>query len=505
MACMGKVQIKILMTISIFVAVFSHFFNLGLPTLDWPNDRGPASGSRLDSIINMVTLAPFGSRFNDYIEALGVKKTGAGNRGSNPGLITFNDGLIKGNRCFADLAAQFYTELQILDLIKTQRNSTSITSIESLLKSKRATLLDSLDKNTSPQAGFLWDLAIKYADGDSNLAMHLIGLCGHDDVSVELSLPENQNTGLQEKKENILKQLDKSVPPEVAQYLRFRTSKPQCPFSTSPIYYPGALGSDYDIPKSLKEKIIQNQSPTLGGKALPAKSYHVMGGALATCLLIQRGIPSFVVRQVHKKATNAYRSTTSCSNIKKSLSLYSEKEPKAIQLQKELSEFIILVKKNPGLCTTPDRNIYQIFCNIFSNSEIHISSDLVLNRIETAFSKADAVFLLNRTAAGKSSIENCNRIDLSSQLESALEHTENEKCLTTWSQQRCDKAKLALRGWIVDFEWTRSQHLVGESFASDHCTNVGNHDRLEHSCTAFKNLETNLRNNKRLQEYQSVR
>lgn len=483
-------------------AILAYQFYSSIQSFEWPSNRSPASQNLFFNVLNWVGNAPLGNRLNDYIEALGVQKTGAGNRNSNPGLIAYNNKLVDGNKCFANLASQFYSEIQNQDLIQIAKNANLYKSTNDFLL-KRSTVSDKLTRATSPAAGYLWDLAIKYADGDANLAMHLIGVCGHDDVSIDIDLPPNTNNRISEQKTRLLKQIEKSAPQEVTDYLRFRTSKPLCPLAMSSMYFPGALGAEYDIPESLKERIIQAQAPTSGGQALPSKSYHVMGGALATCLLHERGVPSVMARKIHKHAANAYRSTTTCRNIKMHLSSYEELNEKRPQWQDELKKFIEEVKKNPKFCNSPNSINYSAFCNILTKSQVQPPPDQIQRRLESALANSDGAFLLARTATGKGSLDNCARIDLVSQLESGLSLSEKEKCPRSWDTQRCDNAKQSLKSWSVDFEWTRTQHLVGESFAADHCTNIGNKDPLQHSCEALEKLETNLKNspnNKSLKE-----
>jgi len=110
---------------------------------------------------------------------------------TNAGLSSHGAKVVEKNLCFSKIAEGFYDELRRQDeKINPQKN------IEDFLKpfkpfepinplNGRPTLAEESGsgrfKDLEP--GWLFKKAMKYSGGDSGLAMRLISLCGHDDVS----------------------------------------------------------------------------------------------------------------------------------------------------------------------------------------------------------------------------------------------------------------------------------------------------------------------------------
>lgn len=153
-------------------------------------DPGPAYQD-LEKVINLVPGAkPLGCLVKDFSSIIKPESYSADEtQGSNAGLIVHNDALISSDVKLASQAKEFYRALAVED------------EALGLKKNGRTPLLldapgDGPFSNVKP--GFVWNLALKNADGDPNRALQIIGLCGHDDYEVHIS-PSPQSSEEQAK------------------------------------------------------------------------------------------------------------------------------------------------------------------------------------------------------------------------------------------------------------------------------------------------------------------
>ena len=104
------------------------------------------------------------SRLSEYLKMIGLSKIEWDKINiNNSGIIAYNFSLRENNKCFADLSQTF--EKDIFD--RDRRNS--------------APLFNRLSENINgSDAGWFWQKAVEYSSGDKNLAMMLVGQCGHD-------------------------------------------------------------------------------------------------------------------------------------------------------------------------------------------------------------------------------------------------------------------------------------------------------------------------------------
>jgi hypothetical protein len=153
---------------------------------------------------------------------------------------------------FAYLAAKYYLWLiendlnQVVDRAQRQQDIYS-----------RPKILDS-----TKVLGLIWKKAVEISNGDTHLAVRLIGLFGHDDaISLKPSLPKNHffykkyilNRYLIINKAilKLEKLLDKNTV-DVFREFRDAQSGSMTVFNTSTLFYPKSLGSEVDISQSLK-------------------------------------------------------------------------------------------------------------------------------------------------------------------------------------------------------------------------------------------------------------
>ena len=186
---------------------------------------------------------------------------------TNAGIESYINQSLEENSCLKNKVIQFIDEIKKLDAKYISKK----TPLEG-----RPSQLDTAGHGRFKdlQPGFLWQLALDISDKNPNLAIRLIGACGHDDY---------QTNSFQHNGEDV------------------------CPQEKSVLYLNKALGQEHDISKGLREKIISTQAPTKGGEYLPSKNYHILGAAFLSCLIIEKGTPPSIAAAISKNSAAAYR------------------------------------------------------------------------------------------------------------------------------------------------------------------------------------------------------
>lgn len=186
---------------------------------------------------------------------------------SNSGIETYINKSLEDNACLKSKVVQFIGEIKKLDVTYIQQDSPL---------SGRPSHLDTAGsgKFKDLKPGFLWELALDISDQNPNLAIRLLGACGHDDYQTNTFQHEGSDV---------------------------------CPQGSSVLYLSKALGEEQDISRKLREKIITTQAPTKGGAYLPSKNYHIIGAAFLSCLMIEKGAFPAVASAISKNSAAAYR------------------------------------------------------------------------------------------------------------------------------------------------------------------------------------------------------
>lgn len=267
---------------------------------------------------------------------------------SNPGLSSFHFNSLQSNSCFANLAEAFYTEIFEMDSLQNNNNQGPDMNL-SLESGKGA------HKDLNP--GWLYDKAMTYTGGDSNLALNLIALCGHDDTAQgELSYKMDKesnissskndfmaiingliqitesNIKLQNDSQNILNESakkyledlkiykEKLITGEVNPVIKNQIQRNIiCPNKSSNFYLSKALGSNVDLSEEDKNRIAAIQAPNKGRMALPSKNYHFIASAFMACQLISKGINPKMAVIIQKMAGWAYRTIRINEDLRRDL------------------------------------------------------------------------------------------------------------------------------------------------------------------------------------------
>ncbi len=304
--------------------------------IDSNSDSILGAGAIVQDYINLIPDSNFKRglvRYMSIVDPKSYSGSSSGVGGANQGIETYYNLLFEDNPCFSQLAQGFYSEINEID--------DSHTIYRPQMSDKSG------DKNNEAlKPGWLLNKAKQYTQGDPNLALMLIGACGHDDAA-EASI--NTSVG-REKIEygEALAAIDYRISGFFRTLKYFETNKNQVGISfvkkelaklielkkqmtpTSikaldvPIvrksslchkltdqkglyYLPQSLGESADISEESKKVIASYQAPKDGLSRVPAKHYHILASAVMGCNLAQEGISPELAANIQKFAAWAYR------------------------------------------------------------------------------------------------------------------------------------------------------------------------------------------------------
>jgi hypothetical protein len=281
--------------------------------------------------------------------------------------------------------------------------------------------------------------------------MQMIAVCGHDDTFEDKDAvrPETYKDDFnKERRSHVLQkmQLAKIDEDEVSSL----EGDSRCPTNHSRIYLPQSLGTQYDLSTEYKARLAKIQAPYKGASYLPAKYYHTIGGAYASCLLTRRGVPEFLVSKAQSLGVIAYRSRYLC-------------EAKGWKVLKDPSYVFDLPSVREMI--------------VSDNQPQRLAGEELL------------VFEMLRKMPKFNKITNCQDIDVEGTTLQALRDISHGPCRKDWTKDECDRARYRALTWVADYEWSLEQHKVGNQFAYDNCPSIGSHtDPIRNSCSALKEI-----------------
>jgi hypothetical protein len=455
------------------------------------DSRGLLSGGVLNSV-----PPPLRGAVREYAQLIGLENyQSLGDVGSrNSGIVNFNWDLLQTNNCFRQLTTQFYLEVARRNAFYS-RHWTPRTNY----------LFNNLGTNTSNTqvpTGWVWDLAMQMTQNDPNLAMSLIGMCGHDDTAQfpevlsdcedesnqynctsvnrqRLPLNPNQQAQYRTSQELLVQNFRHNFQPRdesgqnildhAAEFL-LGSEGLDCPSTLGAFYQQGSLGEQTLLPNNLVDQVAGVQAPTLGSDALPSKYYHTIGAAYVTCALVRQGVPGPVVRQIQTTAALNYRRMRLCG-------LYEDQAIQVLQDRddSQIAQWVDQIRANPdnNLCADSEGNsLWGTPRCIFFNFEGWFIRDMneatYARRLAALKSTADAFTLFRRYAPTGSRCERPEILQTSLTQMRRMAHTQN-RCLREWSQERCQAARHRLATWVADFDWSGEQHRRGALFATQNC------------------------------------
>jgi len=514
------------------------------------------AGADLARAVNKLPDGDLKRGMQQYLKV--VNPFGYGNDrelgGSNKGIAEFGSKQFASHSCFAELATKFYDDARKTapTIIKGDSGGSagcpmctgnplqapSAAPGAIMVSGRHVQAVSLAEKSgTAPfdkiKPGWLWDMAMKYSKGDGNLAMSLIGMCGHDNVSQgEFTNYDKTDVGRQEhdqelktiednlaaknkqlldlaakKKPTKKTSVEKKAPddpwwpsetPDEETKLRNEIATLQetekhlqrcndgslrstyCPGTGSGFFAPESLGPGVDIPDDLKKEVSKLQAPKDGAISLPSKHYHVYGGAFMACQLIQQGVSSTLAKEVENQAAGLYRSLRLCSETKGELTarqkaedLYDDAKDENKALGPNFTaDFIQRAIRRPG------KDFSTITGAPLDDKDL--TPQMISEKAHKAAARMNAAYLYRQWYFGGSKLFGkdipCTDIKLTNR---TLEPTEESSltkfvygrnpCGGQFDEMTCDEARHVLATWDVDMQWTKAQHVAGAEFAAKHC------------------------------------
>jgi len=166
--------------LSYLLSAFLIIFSVFIMSKKHNNYREPSSDSiDVEGYIEKIPNANAREGAHEYAKQVGLEKYESiddlGDK--NYGMVYYNRNLLLKNKCFKDLASNFYEQVINFEEMYMKR-----VKEDGSENSNYGYFLHNNTSNTPVNSGWVWDLAMKTAK-DSNLAMMLIGLCGHDNAA----------------------------------------------------------------------------------------------------------------------------------------------------------------------------------------------------------------------------------------------------------------------------------------------------------------------------------
>lgn len=365
--------------------------------------------------------------------------------GANISIEKNKNNFVLKNPCFAEIAYKFYDDFLVDDIIDLSNNP----------------MLDSNVKldEVSDQPGSLWKKALAFSNGNKNLAMHLIGLCGHDDgvserpkVDIEesrfIKLVERRRMLLDKAKKSILNStvISEELKNNLLSYIVELTGnlKNEINCNRRSFFLPKGLGEEVDISDLLKKKIQEIQAPNKGMHVLNAKYYHIIGAAALACDLNEKGSWSLIGPHVQQMSAVAYRGKRLCDVID---GLLNGQKFRSAKNEREQAKFDAAYLWNKWY-----------------------------TRVKVGGSIGD--ICLSEPHKRPSAL---NLFDIFKFLKNG------NMCESGWDSQRCDKALKVMDEWEIDYIWSATQHRIGAEFGISQCRPLNDDESIEgFACKAIE-------------------
>lgn len=450
----------------------------------------------------------------------------------NSSFVRYNQNTLEENSCLGKLAEAFYKEVDNQDMSFHQKHENFRDKV-GLLGRPNFSVESGKGMFEELKPGWLMDKAMKYANGDPNLAYDLLGICGHDDtMQGDLFYTGDAPIKSEAEREKYLKVLDSEIstlqddPVFVEKLKDFRQKVKLgevkfnhrkrsiiCPTMSSTFYLSKALGEGVDLPQEFKENIAKVQAPTLGKKVIPSKNYHFIASGVMACKLVSKGVSPKMAQMIQTLGGWGYRTI-------RMNDMLGAKLDKGEELNKEYESYVKdfhsataeKVKTARGT-----RKIKQKAPNFEEWMAEHRPEILQENNPElddAPFAKLvesakkwrvgiDAAFLLDEMTLGGDvlgiSLPQTNLTlnfvndPVTQFVKLEARDPKNKRRRSPiragWEKERFEEAKRKAVSYIADWNWTVKQHQIGAEFASKHCEKKPqDYQATQAACAAFEGM-----------------
>jgi hypothetical protein len=433
-------------------------------------------------------------------------------RGANESIEIANLKLLQTSPCFAEIAADFYLDLLQDDLenlkLKMLKN-------ENRPLGTRIALDEEAGKGfwQSKKPGFLWEKLMSKTNGNPNLAIAIIKMCGHDDAINEKPYLSNTHPNYEKLNKRKIEIINKTLSnwdnksEFISQYLTFLRNQNRLNFgclSNSTIYLPKALGEEVSIVESLKEKIEKTQAPILGAKALPAKNYHVLAGLFTGCRFKSESGYSFIGANIAKFGARFYRAKTLTSSKLQgdfvggidgwnNIDLTFFSDDRINDLRK------LRIDKTYSREGINSDSKYIFLLNPLNDNKIKsMSVSELRNHMWAKVNQIDAAHLWKKwyektKIPGIGEVYLPNRNKRPSSINVYYDQLKNNnECGEKWTSKRCKDAIQIMDTWEVDFEWSEEAQYRGARIGEKLCNALPQNQTLETiSCNILNHRNEN--------------
>lgn len=533
-------QVKLPVYFSFFVVThFTLMFSLNL--IGQESRTSKVEGGISKAISYIPDVGPtknLEKGLKSYLKIIGLTGYQNSIEDRNVGISGYFSDKYANSKCYHKVVDNFYQDIAKYD-DKFYRD------IKNEPLGGRPSLNSSSSKGKSKflKEGWLWDLALKHSGGNKNLAMEIIGICGHDDA-MQGSISRESNSEKAkvirrkeiERKEKLIKNLKEKLNNDPtmsnARYSAARNriereegalgklknsdkyyEKLTCPNRFSRMYLPHSLGSGVGISDEFKKKLVKIQAPTKGAKVLPAKQYHVYGSAFMACKLVQDGVSKSLVPKIQTTAARGYRGIRICEKVTKDLDkrdqlveLYEANKGDYMKVYKPRLtrrgvrkkpttypslETFYSTKLNEYLdgkaCVSDKTRVCYLFDDIgISNN---LSKAEAKKKLKNYIDTLNTSYLYSEWYVGPGEMvgfrAGCSDVRLFGPRSLKVKKRKKgrgigvNKCIPGFSNKACESAKAKLETWDVDFEWTANQHRAGSEFSSDKCYELEAGDTID--------------------------
>jgi len=418
---------------------------------------------------------------------VGAKNYESNNIGSsNKGLDRHFQNFQLDNQCFSELARKFWNQVDEADWQSGK------------LDSGRPTLSEKTGKGrfADQKPGWLWQRALEATNGNSTLAMTLVGMCTNDDIATEYTYYQPNSTTRSDaqtrldeiqtevnQKRRDLKGLESANPEFIIlsqtidlllnEAKNIKTAMlfpnmPQvektwsCPGRTSSVFAQGSIDPSFQLPRTLSAEVIaaQERPHRVKPTKLPSKSYHFSGGAITGCELVKCGLEPETAEKVAGLIAATYRATRLCPEIKRL-------QRKKIELEKDFNS-----KFNaPDFARQVEKILVEKERSYGPPDSLWEKS--VIARFRNDLVQVDAATLYGEWYLGGKEGLPCTHIRFGGpKILNRSYDTDGSRVscgIDGWSDERCRNARRKLRTWDVDFDWTKTQHEIGARFGAKNC------------------------------------
>jgi hypothetical protein len=393
-----------------------------MPTLE---DRKPAMSIE-DAQDFALNNLPYKKALTEYMKLLGTEVSA----GNNEGILNYNRKELKNNSCFSELTYNFYQKIKELE-------NQEIIKMKPIGNPNFSKLTQSAGSPGMPKEGWLWELALKYSNNNKNLALKILNVCGHDDLSNNIYIKD---------------------------YMRM-----ECPKKNSVFFLANSLPG-VDIAETFKNRLGKTMHPKTGAENLSSKSYHFIASAYSSCLMVQNGFTEptgLGLEMIAGTSASIYRGRRLCNMLLSPIAP-DNKDSQGISKVKEHYAKLIDLNKNNSEMNRIERN-----------KEV----SYYLNMVDPSFYK--------NNCGNSDDIPGNKNVNLFGRTEFDLQKIFTKPCPPTIAPESCKRIKHRIKTWMLDFQWTQSQHIIGSRFAYNNCSPMSYQELHSKDCELIEKAKAN--------------